>query len=470
MFKAVGKLYRTLYTWNERKKWDKNPDGNHIYNPNRPRKGGDRHSAFDVMWHKALNYQYTPVKYINNMGLGELLTLIALTLVNIVFMVIPIPFSPADLATFDLFGQITEVSTRAAWIGTANAFFIALTATRNSMLELITGISFERMIMYHRWLGRLFSIHAVLEFKLYDTKPFTFYGFSQWAAIFNLANPNNIYAVIAYFFLVFMIAFSHSNGVDRIIRNYRSRSMCDTLAVQSFPDSDIIKLVLQPVRFNYQPGQYLFLNVPQLHMGKLMWNPFSISSAPDITGRDKRITMHIKDNGDFTKSLVTLVKEREAEVKKFGQIGADAPRLTVFVDGGYGYPGERFEDLDVVVMVAGGIGVTPMIAFTSALVQRLELGLPTATRDIYFWWFVPSLGVYRSLAPEILDLRKRVQRISKGGEINLDIRIYVTRSSDKAKKELDLYTAAEKGMITMGRGDVDKLMLEVKNKHITSDV
>jgi len=110
---------------------------------------------------------------------------------------------------------------------------------------------------------------------------------------------------------------------------------------------------LQPV--DSQSGQYMFINVPQL--SRLQWHPFTISSS----GNDTITTHHIKTMGPgtWTQQLAELVKEWKA--------GTNNNAMTGFqVDGPYGTPIE-YNDFQSILLVAGGIGITPMMAIAKHL-------------------------------------------------------------------------------------------------------
>ncbi|KAG1714343.1 NADPH oxidase 5 [Nymphon striatum] len=50
--------------------------------------------------------------------------------------------------------------------------------------------------------------------------------------------------------------------------------------------------------FNFQPGDYIFLNIPSI--AKFEWHPFTISSAPEMEGY---ISLHIRGVGQWTNTL-----------------------------------------------------------------------------------------------------------------------------------------------------------------------
>jgi ferredoxin-NADP reductase len=106
---------------------------------------------------------------------------------------------------------------------------------------------------------------------------------------------------------------------------------------------------LQP-NFSFQCGQYLYLNIPSI--SPVEWHPFTISSAPS----DGMITCHIKmapaGRNTFTGKLLSL-----AEAAGSGAV--ESKDICVNVDGPYGewLDPARFDSL---LLVAGGIGVTPI--------------------------------------------------------------------------------------------------------------
>jgi predicted ferric reductase len=96
-------------------------------------------------------------------------------------------------------------------------------------------------------------------------------------------------------------------------------------------------------KMNYQAGQFAWLKIGS--SSPLPENPFSIASCSNKNSSD--ISFLIKDVGDFTRQISQL------------QIGQK-----VFIDGPYGnFGAEAFSnDQDQLVMIAGGVGIAPMIS------------------------------------------------------------------------------------------------------------
>ena len=59
----------------------------------------------------------------------------------------------------------------------------------------------------------------------------------------------------------------------------------------------------RPKRFNYQPGDYIFLKIPSI--AKYEWHPFTMSSSPE----QDFIGLHIRAVGTWTNKLYEFVDE-----------------------------------------------------------------------------------------------------------------------------------------------------------------
>ncbi|KAK7936027.1 hypothetical protein PG985_001522 [Apiospora marii] len=92
--------------------------------------------------------------------------------------------------------------------------------------------------------------------------------------------------------------------------------------------------------WQYQAGQYVFLQVPDISF--FQWHPFTVSTC---VGKD--LWLHIKTDGNWTSKLRKLgEKDKAVEIK----IGMNGP---------FGAPAQRFYDFSHTIIVGAGIGVTP---------------------------------------------------------------------------------------------------------------
>lgn len=89
-------------------------------------------------------------------------------------------------------------------IAMVNAFFLALPATRNSVIVWLVGIPFDKTIMFHRWLGRWMALLAGAHTLAY----LIVWGQQGVNISQSLRTPGNICGIMALLTTVFIIVSS----------------------------------------------------------------------------------------------------------------------------------------------------------------------------------------------------------------------------------------------------------------------
>jgi predicted ferric reductase len=102
--------------------------------------------------------------------------------------------------------------------------------------------------------------------------------------------------------------------------------------------------------FRFQPGQFGWLTLWGSPF-QITGHPFSFSSS--AAAADGRVEMTIRSLGDFT-----------------SRIASAAPRQRVFLDGPYGAFTADSASADMLVLIAGGIGVTPMMSIVRTFADK----------------------------------------------------------------------------------------------------
>lgn len=114
-------------------------------------------------------------------------------------------------------------------------------------------------------------------------------------------------------------------------------------------------LALRPWKhegFCFQPGQFAWLTL-DITPFSMREHPFSMSSSGD---HPERIEFGIKALGDFTRTIKDI---------KFG--------TKAYLDGPYGvFTTDRYEDAAGFVLIAGGIGITPMMSMLVTAAERKD--------------------------------------------------------------------------------------------------
>eukprot|EP01113_Clastostelium_recurvatum_P041980 TRINITY_DN675_c0_g1_i2.p1 TRINITY_DN675_c0_g1~~TRINITY_DN675_c0_g1_i2.p1 ORF type:complete len:846 (+),score=186.92 TRINITY_DN675_c0_g1_i2:48-2540(+) len=316
--------------------------------------------------------------------------------------------------------------------------------TRNSIWVDTIGIPFERAVRFHRTFGALtflFMTAHMLTWWVEWLKLGTFWHnlvsvrnaehADNWSiplaeiawlctatlAVFSLPYfRRNHFEVFYYthflFLVVFIIGLIHSwslwyflSGplllwvIDRLVRYYRGSKKFVLLSMEDCAQGEITKLVVATRSgFSFRPGHYCFVQIPEISL--LEWHPFTISSTPG----DSQFTLHIKNFGPntWTQQLNHLARART------GKQNTSIPDLTINVDGPYGAPPD-FSSSQIIVLLAGGIGVTPMHAHLKDLYQRSIVHHPEVRhiKQVHFIWVVRSVEVidmFRETLEEIAAL------------------------------------------------------------------
>lgn len=118
---------------------------------------------------------------------------------------------------------------------------------------------------------------------------------------------------------------------------------------------DVWTLALRPRGhdgFTFHPGQFAWITV-EISPFRMREHPFSMSSSGD---HPERIEFSIKALGDFTNTVKDI-----------------PPGTKAFLDGPYGvFTMDRYWDTAGFVLIAGGIGITPMISMLVTAAERKD--------------------------------------------------------------------------------------------------
>jgi predicted ferric reductase len=254
-------------------------------------------------------------------------------------------------------------------------------AQRNSLVTLLIGVPFDRGLFYHKLAGRVAGITGVLHTVSFFVDP-AFRSAHSGDALsgaftgqINISGSmlmllivgitvsslpqvrRRVFEVFYYLHVIFaagmiICAFFHSGklvpilaaltwGGDLFIRSI-------VMARTRYPRKAQLKVISESVvevsfpkttAFAYNPGQYVFLAIPEISW--LQWHPFSISSSPS----QALVTLHIRMAGNWTSALFELAKSTK--------------KVSMLVEGPYGnlsvdIMGDR--KYKSIMLISGGIG------------------------------------------------------------------------------------------------------------------
>lgn len=128
----------------------------------------------------------------------------------------------------------------------------------------------------------------------------------------------------------------------------------------------------------YSALSSVLINIPCV--SRLQWHPFSVTSSP--CDETLTLTICIKPLGKWTNKLHRTLVASDSKATP----SSCAFSNLLFAEGPYGHASEFFLKYDALLLVAGGIGITPFIAILRDLFHRYqaeERGLPKSVQLIW---------------------------------------------------------------------------------------
>ncbi|CAH7689255.1 ferric reductase NAD binding domain-containing protein [Phakopsora pachyrhizi] len=263
---------------------------------------------------------------------------------------------------------------------------------------------------------------------------------------------------------------------ERVLREIRSRHKTFVSKVIQHP-SRVCEVQIKKEKTVTRAGQYIFLNCPEVSFWQ--WHPFTLTSAPE----EDYISVHIRCVGDFTTEFAEALgcdfskKEKSELSSQIVQPPTDRILPRVMVDGPFGSASEDVFKFEAVMLVGGGIGVTPFASVLKSIWYRLNAsgGRKESTRlqKVYFFWVCrdfDSFEWFRSLlaAIEEQDLQGKVELHTYITQKLKDDVINNIIVSDVGG-DLDAITRL-RSPTHYGRPNWDRIFNSVREKHPATDV
>lgn len=177
------------------------------------------------------------------------------------------------------------------------------------------------------------------------------------------------------------------------------------IAKTEMVSSDVLEVsfgIADTVR--YKAGQYVFVNVPSV--SHLQWHPYSLTSTPNAN--PGKLFFHIKEAGESEQSWT----RRVVEAGRSGQ-------LKMRIDAFYGDYSEELQTKKAVVLIGGGIGITPMMSLGMDLVAT-DPDLP-----ITVLWVCRTVQEFEIFSTTLYNAKIRCA--------NLTVKVWITLSLPEPK-------------------------------------
>ncbi|KAK0211947.1 ferric reductase NAD binding domain-containing protein [Armillaria fumosa] len=339
----------------------------------------------------------------------------------------------------------TYLAGRAGSLASSQFPLVTALGTKNNIVSLITGVSYDKLNYVHRMTARvcfiMLWIHGGYKFQRVEGKydllwvrmallaisafsllilvslrpvragayEFFFYAHFLMVLIFLIGgyyHARNFEGFDTYIWPSFVIW-----GVDRAIRMLRvvvfNHSYFGFKTGHGTFDANVerlsehfVRLTLKrPPHFHWRPGQTAYLITPGVSRLPFEAHPFTIASydsSCDPTEKSADVekasnSVLAKSSKYFTpggeeywKELVFLVNVREGFTHRLATIGTDKGTVKVFVDGPYG-PSPDLSSFNTSVFVAGGTGVSYTLPLLLDTIERVREGKSICTKAVFIW-------------------------------------------------------------------------------------
>lgn len=375
---------------------------------------------------------------------------------------------------------------RFGMIGLLCLVFLFIPIARGSVLLRLTDIPFEHATRYHVWLGHLtmliFTLHGLFYVIGWAIQGRLIEELTDWRNI-GIANLPGVISLLAglmmwvtslhpvrkqYFelffythqlYIVFVVflalhvgdfIFSIAAGgiflfiLDRFLRFCQSRRTVDVLSAKCLPCGTLELVFSKPANLRYNALSFIFLQVRELSW--LQWHPFSVSSSP-LEGKN-RLAVLIKVLGEWTEKLREhILSTSEAEPQEDQPLRSHT-KITASVEGPYGHELPYHLMYENLILVAGGIGISPFIAVLSDVLHRVREGKPCLPRNILIVWAVKKSNELSLLSE--FDMESICPYFSN--KLNIETSIYVTRESEPPLEEGKIHGATDSSACPFSSG------------------
>ncbi|XP_065874847.1 ferric reduction oxidase 8, mitochondrial [Euphorbia lathyris] len=324
------------------------------------------------------------------------------------------------LALFQLVGVQFEASVRYhVWLGTSMILF----ATIHGVSTLfIWGVSHNIQDEIWRWqnMGRIYlagEIALVIALVIWITslpqirrKKFEIFYYTHHLYIVFLvfflfhAGDRHFYAVFPGVFLF---------GLDKLLRIVQSRPETCILSAKVFPNKAVELILPKDPSLKYTPTSVIYMKIPRI--SKFQWHSFSITSSSNI--EDDVMSLLIKCEGDWTSSLYNMMQ---------AELNSDCEHMICIptsIEGPYGPPSLDFLRHDSLLLIAGGIGITPFLSIIKEIAS-FQSGnryrFPTKIQLIYVVKKSQDICLLNSISSLLLNQ-------SSKQSMNLNLKVFVTQ-------------------------------------------
>lgn len=233
-------------------------------------------------------------------------------------------------------------------------------------------------------------------------KGFSFFQYSHWIMAAGFVclllvhpmptlpsfNPREGFGSISWIFLLIPMLIMIVSLALRFYRKLTSASKI--LHLRCLPGSAVQMIVAAPQGRAWKPGAFVQCRIPSI--SKYEWHPFSIASI----NNQSEITLYIKCSGAWTRQLYDQISG--------GQLVSQA----CHIDGPYATGTRDYQHYRDILLIAGGIGVTPFISIIHDITENKRDNFNSVTLH----WVVRDISTIHSWFADLFERIEQMEDMS----------------------------------------------------------
>ncbi|KAB2083402.1 hypothetical protein ES319_A05G264600v1 [Gossypium barbadense] len=344
--------------------------------------------------------------------------------------------TPMESLKLDLWQlKFLRVATRFGLLAEACLAFLLLPILRELAVFRILGIQFEASARYHIWLGTAMicfaTFHGASTLFIWGVSHYIQDEITKWQRTGRIYLAGEITLVVGlvmwitslpqirrkrfeifyyihHLYIIFLVFFLLHAGdrhfymifagvflfcLDKLLRILQSWPQTHILSARLYP-CKVVELILpKDTGLKYTPTSIIFMKIPSI--SRFQWHSFSITSSSTIDHHTMSVL--VKCDGRWTTSLYDNIR---------AQLDSDADKmksLPVAIEGPYGPSSLTFLRYDNLLLVAGGIGITPFLSILHEIAATQGNGssryrLPSRIQLIYVVKKSQYIGLLKSVS------------------------------------------------------------------------
>ncbi|KIW18595.1 hypothetical protein PV08_02884 [Exophiala spinifera] len=364
------------------------------------------------------------------------------------------------------YGNSPPIATRSGWMALACMPFVFATAAKANMITLLTGVSHEKLQVFHRWISYAMYILALIHtfpfivfniwkhdmVEQWNTSVFYWTGVvallaqswlvfgsisplrKRWYEAFKVTHFIAGLTFVVFFFLhcdYTLTSWDYfiATGVLYVVcvlysqlRTFARHGLGQRANI-SLATNGLIQVSV-PVSFDWTPGQHCFIRFRSMGLHGVTIHPFTICSLPHSpinkpSNPSSTVDFYIRPSGGFTGRLAKHAGGGKSE--------------TVMLYGPYGGVNmQRLLECDRLVVIAGGSGAGWTLPFVELQIRHVKrilkaeassdvapsLKLIVATRDLTTckWYLGKVQELLDAYGTTLAEIKSTVEMYFTGAE------------------------------------------------------